>query len=260
MIAPHWSRDGIRVYCGDALRVLDSLADAGERFDMVATDPPYSSGGAFRGDRMADVKSKYVSSGALAERPVYGGDNRDQRSYLAWCTLWLSCAYDLARPGAIVAVFCDWRQLPTMTDAVQAGGWVWRGVFVWDKTEGSRPRLGGYRSQCEFVVWGSAGPMRDDVAAGCGHTPNGLWRGSSRHGDRVHQAEKPVELMAELLRVVPTHGSVLDPFAGSGSTLVAARNLGLSSVGVEIDPQFCDLIGSRLSQRSIDWKESEVSA
>lgn len=237
---PYYEEAGISLYKGDALLVLPELSG---QFDLLCTDPPYSSGGQFRGDRTASATTKYVASDTQSARPNYGGDSRDARSYLAWSALWLAEAYRLAAPGAVCAVFTDWRQLPTMTDAVQAGGWVWRGVFAWDKTDGARPRLGGYRSQCEFVAWGSAGPMRDE-----GTAAPGVWRGVTPRGDRHHQAEKPIELLQVLLSVCPPEGAVLDPFAGSGTTLVAAKNLGLRAVGIEIDEAHCEIAAKRLSQ------------
>ena len=53
----------------------------------------------------------------------------------------------------------DWRMLPTMTDAVQMAGWTWRGIVVWDKTNGCRPQLSRFRSQAEYVVWASRGAI-----------------------------------------------------------------------------------------------------
>ena len=75
-------------------------------------------------------------------------------AFLVWCSLWLAECLRVAKPGAPIAVFSDWRQLATMIDAIQCGGFVFRGVMPWDKTEAVRPRMGGFRSQCEYVVWG----------------------------------------------------------------------------------------------------------
>ena len=66
-VAPYYCADGVTIYHADALDVLPALSGAG----MVATDPPYSSGGAFRGDRVRGVVDKYVSTGTLAYRPDF---------------------------------------------------------------------------------------------------------------------------------------------------------------------------------------------
>jgi len=69
-------------------------------------------------------------------------------------------------------------------------------------------------------------------------------------GNKHHPTEKPVELLRDLLRANYGH-SVLDTFAGSGSTLIAAKGLGMKSVGIEIDHDYCELIVSRLTKKTI---------
>ena len=114
---------------GEALAMLQTLPDAS--VDALITDPPYSSGGAFRGDRMGSTTTKYVDNRDTLHRADFAGDNRDQRAYGYWCGLWLSECLRIVRPGGIACLFTDWRQLPTTTDALQAGGWVWRGIAAW---------------------------------------------------------------------------------------------------------------------------------
>src|SRR5574337_1071851 len=103
---------GVQLHQGDCLDILRALPDAS--VDAVITDPPYSSGGQFRGDRVQDVHTKYVQTGsesiALAG---FSGDNRDQRSFGYWCALWLSECLRITKPGGACLLFTDWRQLPT---------------------------------------------------------------------------------------------------------------------------------------------------
>ena len=73
------------IHAHDTLAVLREMPS--ESVDAVITDPPYSSGGAFRGDRMGDTTSKYVQTGTVIQRPDFAGDNRDQRSFEYWCVL-----------------------------------------------------------------------------------------------------------------------------------------------------------------------------
>lgn len=216
---------------GDALTLLRAMPDAS--VDGVITDPPYSSGGAFRGDRMAPTVSKYVSTDQKRKGPDFSGDNRDQRSYGYWCALWLSECLRVAKPGAPLCVFTDWRQLPTTTDAVQAGGWVWRGIVPWNKTEGARPQMGRFRAQCEYVVWASAGPIPARVEVG---TLPGFFECSvTAEGERTHIAGKPIAVMEQIVRIVVPGGTVLDPFAGSASTALACLKTGRSFIGFELD-------------------------
>lgn len=249
-VKPYYDHAGVQIFCGDALWLLAEM----EPFDALVCDPPYSSGGAFRGDRAASTVAKYVQSGTVAERTEFSGDSRDQRSYLAWCSLWMSAALRSARPGAACAIFTDWRQLPVTTDAIQAGGWSWRGIGIWDKTEGSRPRLGGLRAQCEYVVWGTAGPLdekRNPVAL------PGVWRGVGPK-DKQHIAEKPLELMRWLVQLAPPGGVVLDAFAGAGTTLLAAKQMGRLAIGIEVEERYCEIAARRLSQEVLDLAASEA--
>lgn len=231
---PETYRDNITQ--GDLLRLLLTLPD--ECIDAVVTDPPYSSGGMFRGDRTnASTRDKYQNSETVKIYPEFTGDTRDQRSYHYWLALWLAECWRVAKPGAPIIVFTDWRQLPTTTDAIQAGGWVWRGIAAWDKTEAVRPQLGRFRAQCEFIVWGSKGEWwtngREDVPA-----YPGVMRQVVRSAEKQHVTAKPVEVMRWLLSVCPPGGVVLDPCAGSGTTGRAALEAGMHFVGFELCPEY----------------------
>ncbi len=231
------------LYLGDALDVLAGL-DPGTA-DAVITDPPYSSGGAFRGDRTVDTKTKYLSSGSgnIAATHDFGGDNRDQRAFHFWSTLWAAAALRVAKPGAPALFFTDWRQLPVSTDYLQAGGWVWRGVVPWVKKT-YRPQMGRFGAQCEYVVWGSAGPMPSDRGVGC--LP-GFFE-FSYPNEREHVTQKPVDLMEAMVAIVEPEGLVLDPFMGSGTTGVAAIKTGRRFIGCEQSPQYFDIACRRMEE------------
>lgn len=155
MITPYYQDDSVTLHHGEALAVLAEIPTAS--VDAVITDPPYSSGGQVRGDRMGSARSKYVSTSAQHTLETFGGDNRDQRSYQYWCALWLAECLRVTKPGGVLAMFTDWRQLPATTDAVQAGGWVWRGIIPWVKPD-ARPQKGRFSASAEYVVWATNGP------------------------------------------------------------------------------------------------------
>ena len=224
---------------GDALAVLPTLNPVG----FVCTDPPYSSGGAFRGDRTGTTNAKYVRTERRGLASDFTGDNRDQRGYAHWSALWFSLARDLVAPGGLCCAFTDWRQLPTTTDAFQAGGWVWRGLVVWDKTEAARPQKGRFRAQAEYVVWGSNGPMADD-----GPCAPGVFRDIPQMADRLHIAQKPLGVMHGLLALAPTGMPVLDPFMGSATTGCAAVTAGLPFIGIEADPDIFEIACRRIEE------------
>lgn len=229
------SPDGsIRLIHGEALTELRELSPA--IADMILTDPPYSSGGLFKGDRSADPRRKYVHSGTKRIYQTFTGDNRDQRSYLAWCALWLNECRRISRPGAYCHVFADWRQLPTTTDAIQAGGFVWRGVVAWNKGRGSRaPHKGYHRHQAEYVVWGTNG--RCAIAKHDGPF-DGVLTFPVIQSEKAHITGKPIRLIKELVRVVPEGSLVADPFIGGGSTAVACALTGRRCIGIEQDRHY----------------------
>lgn len=234
----YYEADGITLYHGDALTILPTLTGIG----AVVTDPPYSSGGQYRGDRTQPTGAKYVNSDTFAYRPGFSGDNRDQRAYLAWSSMWMGAARAVSEPGAPLCVFTDWRQLPTTTDAVQCGGWVWRNLAVWHKP-GVRMQRGRFSASAEYVVYATNGPAADGQAS-----PQNVLQHPPAPQNKQHIAEKPLGVMRWILGVAPARAVVLDPFSGSGSTLLAARELGLQAVGIELDEGACELTVLRLAQ------------
>ena len=226
------------ITCGESLSVMRSMP-AG-CVDGVITDPPYSSGGQYRGDRVNGTEAKYGGSDFHGNHDEFAGDSRDQKAYMLWTSIWVSEAMRVCRTGGAVAVFTDWRQLSATIDAVQAGGAIFRGVFVWDKTEGARPVLGRPRNQCEFSVWGSFGPMPMSGPALSGCVTQSV-------GEKHHRTGKPVKVMRELVRMVPVGGIVLDPFCGSGSTGVAAITEGRRFLGIEMVEPIYQTAVARLS-------------
>ncbi|WP_333771005.1 DNA-methyltransferase [Streptomyces sp. IBSBF 2435] len=221
---PDWT-----LHQGDALTILPTLP-AG-LVDAVVMDPPYNSGGRTNTARRSQsARDKYVSGDATHLLPDFGGDNRDQRAYTYWLTVIMALALKTARPGAAALVFSDWAQLPATSDALQAGGWTWRGIVPWHKPI-SRPVKDGFRRECEYVLWGSNGePARHAPTV---YLPGWLEGSQPRGKTRVHITQKPVSIMRQLVRIAPAGGIILDPFAGSGTTGVAALTEGRAFIGIE---------------------------
>lgn len=230
---------------GDCLEMMDKIPDGS--VDMVLADPPYSSGGLHTSERQKSTRQKYTDddrSGA-ARFQNFSGDNMDQRSFTQYMRIVLTRARKKTKPAGIVAVFIDWRNLPAMTDAIQMAGWVWRGIVVWDK-KSSRPQKGRFRNQCEYIVWGSNGdlPLNRDIPCLPGVYSYTNVPSSKRH----HQTEKPVELMEDLLEIVPRKSIVFDPFMGSGSTGVACAHAERDFIGIELDPGYYNVAKGRISR------------
>lgn len=228
---------------GDCLDVLRTLPDG--CVDAVVTDPPYSSGALHIGGKQRDTSEKYTSPtmGHWSQEkgyPTYCGDNCDQMTWILFARAWLMECYRASKEGAHLYVFCDWRQLGAAIMAMQMGFWQYRGVVVWDKGNSARaPRAGLWRHGAEFLLWGAKGkpwsvtggewlegvaPVHNVIAAGNVH-------------NKEHVTQKPVPLLTKVLGVCcPPGGTVLDPYMGSGTTAVAAAQLDLSFIGVELDP------------------------
>ena len=188
--------DGVALYLGEMFALLRAMPS--HSFDAVVCDPPYSSGGLMRSDRASKTSDKYVLTGTQQEgHPEFTGDNRDQRAFTFWCTLWMSECLRLVKPGGVLMSFIDWRNGPALADAIQAAGWIWRGRVSWDKTEAARPQKGWFRTgQLEDIMLGTHGPMLQEQLRD-GPCLAGLWRGAVNSEPKHHITGKPVEELAE---------------------------------------------------------------
>jgi site-specific DNA-methyltransferase (adenine-specific) len=229
---------------GDALSVLAGLPD--DCVDSVITDPPYNSGGRTAKERTGrSAKQKYTSADAQHSLPDFTGENMDQRSYGFWLTQIMTEAHRLTKTGGTALLFTDWRQLPVTTDAIQAAGWLWRGVLAWHKPQ-ARPQKGRFTQNCEFIVWASKGPI--DGSRNPVYLP-GLYSASQPSGaERRHITQKPVSVMRELVKISPPGGTVLDFCAGSGSTGVAALLESRDFIGVEKTKHYASIAADRLTE------------
>lgn len=243
MEPPYYRDDRVTIYHGDALTVLSQLD---ELVDVVIADPPYCSGGRTSADRTTkSTSTKYRSSDAKGPMLEFSGDTRDQHSYAHWSALWLAAALRLTRPGGVAFTWSDWRQLAATTDAIQAGGWTWRGVVTWNKTKASRPVRGRFRLDSEFAVWGSNGALPVHAVV----YPSSVVTAPPPKR-RQHIAQKPEDVYSHLLTIAPPNGVVLDPYTGTGTALVAAVDAGHRAIGIELDEAYCEIAARRVLEHS----------
>lgn len=237
-----------RIYHLEATELIDQLAD--NSVDALITDPPYSSGGALTAARKRDPRDKYQQSEYATLYPTFSGDMRDQRSHEKWLIYWLQKAWRKLNDGAIVALFTDWRQYPLTAEAMQIAGFTWLGVVTWDKTEACRPQMDRFRNQSEYcligrkltftpfnsqanyLIWGCKGLL--PVNRGVGVLP-GVFRHYLKPADKQHMTAKPLELMREIVKITNPGGLIIDPFAGSGTTLAAAKLEGYQFIGCDLE-------------------------
>jgi site-specific DNA-methyltransferase (adenine-specific) len=240
-VTPYYADDAVTLYLGDCVEVM--AAFEGGSVDSVLTDPPYSSGG-----RRENARSLRKSmTRAVEDDDWIRGDAMSTPGFIHLLRL---CGLQWRRiliPGGHALSFIDWRMAAPLAAALETADLRQHPTLVWDK---QRFGMGAvFRNQHEFIVHMTAGnptaPQRRDV-------PNVLGFPPVRDGD--HPTEKPEPLLRTLLSVVcPSRGVVLDPFAGSGATLTAAKSLGLRAVGIEADERYCEVIAKRFDQGALDF-------
>lgn len=223
-VEPYYQDDSVTLYLGDCREVLPQLDLA---VDLLATDPPYG----------LDIG---YGRTALGTRRIEGdSDDALLLGVLGDCD-------HLMLPDAWSAVFCGYTHSGQVQRAAQESGWTVKTVIVWDK---AMPSLGeGIRNQHELAVLSKRGRPTETFTGG------NVWRITRERGRPEHPHMKPQALMTRLVGYYsPPFGTVLDPFAGSGSTLVAAATLGRKAVGIEYDERYCELIVKRLGQPALDF-------
>jgi site-specific DNA-methyltransferase (adenine-specific) len=217
---PYYEDDLVTLYHGDCLEV-----DAWLEADVLVTDPPY--GVAWESGGFSNAKV------ALKERVAGDADAGARDAALG---LWGP------RPAL---VFGSWRvERPHGTS----------NRLIWHKAA-NKP---GHRTQPWFAAdeeiyqlgTGFVGEPEQNVLV-THDRRDGAYGEVARLG---HPTPKPVGLMERLIAKCPA-GVIADPFAGSGATLVAARNLGRRAIGVELEEKYCELIAKRLGQQAFDFDD-----
>ena len=217
MSEPYYADDLVTLYLGDCRTVTEWLAA-----DVLVTDPPYGLGWTF-----AAITS-YTTRKPLRVKGVRGDESTQVRDDVL--TLWGG-----KKPAV---VFGTWRQ-PRPPKVTQR--------LIWHKARTSPAvrNFAYYSAEEEIYLIGggwTGKPIQNVIAT---HELRQFDHGFvARSG---HPTPKPEALMDVLVSKCPP-GIVADPFAGSGSTLVSARNLGRRAIGVEIDEEYAELAARRLSQ------------
>lgn len=174
---------------------------------------------------------------------------------MGFLTQCMTLARDYSAPGAIAYYCMDWRHIGELTTAGAKAGLELKNLCVWVKDNGGMGSL--YRSQHElvFVFKSGEGPHINNVQLGKhGRYRTNVWEYpgvNSLHKDRMeelsfHPTVKPINLVADAIRdCSKRRGIILDPFGGSGTTLLAAERTGRQARLIELDPHYCDVIVKR---------------
>lgn len=217
----YYQDDHVTLYHGDCLSEHREWMEA----DVLVTDPPY-------GTQFS------------AENPK-GGYGRRQNAGLG------PEGFTIANDGTTAtrdAALGAWGVKPALvfgSPRLPDPPGEWADRLVWDK---KRPGMNGgpwrYRHESIFVTAGFERRDNESVS---------ILTAWPDQKDHIHA--KPLTLMTALVRCAPA-GVIADPFSGSGSTLVAAANLGRKAIGVEVEEKYCELIVKRLAQGALDFGEA----
>ena len=206
--------------------------------DAVLMDPPYCSGGAQEAQRTVAPRQGPVT----AEGGWFDCDNMTT-SALVWLLRGVAAeSLRVMRPSGHFLVFMDWRMIPSLVPALETVGLISKSLIVWDKLNFGMGL--GFMPTHEMIAhFTGKEPTYHDHRLG-----NVLRRRRVPPARKLHPTEKPLDLLCDLISVTtPPGGLVLDPFAGSGSTVAAAKMLGRSAIGIERDAAFVEKARARIA-------------
>ena len=210
LIKPYFQKDDMTIYHGDCLEIMPEL----EPVDMVLTDPPYG----------INVNTDWINrrNGAWAkgDRPIIGDDKPfNPKPFLGYPELifWGANHFSDKLPVSASWLIWDKRRLGTVTR--------------------------GWNAPDFELAW---------TNLSCGaRLFSHLWEGYKRDseiGEHYHPTQKPKILMQWCIRLSKKIGIILDPFMGSGTTLVAAKQLNRKAIGIEIEEKYCEIAAKRIEK------------
>ena len=225
MSEPYYTDDGVTLWHGDCLKITEWLAA-----DVLCTDPPYG-----RSWRQGEIAPPHQASNAHAG--ILNDHSTETRD--AALRMW---------GAAPAVVFGDLMLAPPSGTKLTA-------IYRKPPDAGARGAIAGVRRDAEALYfvgkWASGIGGRSSIFATTAPTVGGRSGVARRAG---HPHAKPLDVLAALVELCPP-GVIADPFAGSGTTLVAAKQAGRKAIGVELDERYCEAAARRLSQGVLDFGE-----
>jgi site-specific DNA-methyltransferase (adenine-specific) len=221
---PFYDEDGITLYCGDARDIVPLLSDF-----VLVTDPPY-------GVAMGVDKDMRGGKHGLGKGAYHGyGD-----TYEEWCESVLPAIQESVKRAKRAAVFTG-PHLQEQPKASAIGG-----IYC---PAGAGRHSWGFKTLLPVLFYGTAPNLN------LGAKPNTL-QSSATADKNGHPCPKPLEWMLWLVNLAsePTD-VILDPFAGSGTTLRAAKDLGRRAIGIEVNEAYCQIIVRQLAQ-GVLWRQN----
>jgi site-specific DNA-methyltransferase (adenine-specific) len=210
VLAPYYQDDSCTIYHGDCRDILQGFT--GRPFDLTVTDPKYNAG---------------LDYGPLVD------DNLSRDSYVEWCREWWT---ECRRVSKAVVVFPGHGNLDVWFQIARPSA-----IGCWYKPGNPSGSVLGW---CEWEPWLY---WAGDKALVGGSDVLRAPAGKQREA-QGHPCPKPILLMRRLLAKFSRCQTIIDPFMGSGSTLRAAKDLGRTAVGIDINERYCEIAANRLAQ------------
>lgn len=238
-----WLLEGHRLLCGNALDpVAYETLMAGESAEMVFTDPPYN----------VPVDGHVCGLGRVRHRDfAMASGEMSPETFQGFLKTVFSHMAANSVDGSIHFTFMDWRHMAEILEAGRAAYSELKNLVVWNKTNGGMGTF--YRSKHELAfVWknGNAPHINNFELGQHGRNRTNVWDYAGvntmrpgRHDElAMHPTVKPVAMVADAIKDCSRRRSiVLDPFSGSGSTIIAAERTGRRAYAIELDPTYVDV-------------------
>ena len=229
---------------GDCVEVMKEMP-AGS-IDCMVTDPPYGIDWAGEKSIQRNRERAKGGSGTRAHEAIAN----DKEFDLVWQLAWMKAAYRVLKDGAHIYVFCSEHYVGEFRSAIVEAGFSLKRMLIWNKKHhGIADLIGGYLPMTELILFAhKPAPRGEERALERARQTNVIEVAGIRKME-FHPTEKPTGVLRPLILNSTKEGeTVLDPFAGSGSTGVAAKEEHREPVLIELNPKYVKVIEGRLAQ------------
>jgi DNA modification methylase len=245
-----WEAGPHRRVCGDCREkatVARLCANGARKIRLVWTDAPYGVNLAAKNERL-----NRTDRGGRVQRPIIGDDLKPEEVGALFCDALCAIEGRTDSGSAIYATVPSGKMLPVFIEYLELAGWTYKACLVWVKNQ-FVIGAGDYHWKHASILYG----WKEDGAHYFvnDRTQSSVFEVDKPHVSDTHPAQKPVELVARMIANSSKVGEIIyDPFLGSGTTLVAAHQLGRVGFGVEISPEYLAVSLQRLADLGLEPK------
>lgn len=234
-----------RIIHGDCLKILPQIADGS--VDMVLTDPPYNIANNLKLKR--NNFNRLMGSGKDITNNFGEWDEMNDGEFRSFCEEWLVLAGKKIKDNGHFVSFFNKERMHYLFEPLRKQGFRYRNVLVWHKLNPTPQLLkANFCSATEFIVWMTKGDKIGTFNWKEGYCHNIFESSICQGTERTeHPTQKNIDVVYWLLKYLSNAGDlILDPFAGSGTTLVAAKNLGRRYLGIEKEEKYYNIAVDRI--------------